>query len=69
MTHDRQRLRHPFADMARVPGRELVLVRSLVGHGLRISPPFVISEQEIDLLAERLGGVREAQWSASGVPA
>jgi adenosylmethionine-8-amino-7-oxononanoate aminotransferase len=50
---------------------EGVLVRSLVGHSLQISPPFVISEQEIDLLAERLGGVleREAQRSGSGVPA
>jgi adenosylmethionine-8-amino-7-oxononanoate aminotransferase len=36
-----------------------VLVRSLVGHSLQISPPFVISEQEIDLLAERIGTVLE----------
>jgi putrescine---pyruvate transaminase len=36
-----------------------VLVRSLVGHSLQISPPFVISEQEIDLLAERIGAVLE----------
>jgi adenosylmethionine-8-amino-7-oxononanoate aminotransferase len=50
---------------------EGVLVRSLVGHSLQISPPFVISEQEIGLLAERLGGVleREARRSGSGVPA
>jgi putrescine aminotransferase len=44
-----------------------VLVRSLVGHSLQISPPFVISEQEIGLLAERIGSVLERV--APGVPA
>jgi putrescine aminotransferase len=50
---------------------EGVLVRSLVGHSLQVSPPFVITEQEIGLLAERLGDVLEriAQRSGSGVPA
>lgn len=32
-----------------------VLVRALVGHSLQISPPFVISEEDIALLAERIG--------------
>jgi putrescine---pyruvate transaminase len=36
-----------------------VLVRSLVGHSLQISPPFVISEDEIGMLAERIGGALE----------
>jgi putrescine aminotransferase len=31
-----------------------VLLRGLVGHSLQISPPFVISEQEIELLGERI---------------
>jgi adenosylmethionine-8-amino-7-oxononanoate aminotransferase len=48
-----------------------VLVRSLVGHSLQISPPFVITEQELGLLAERIGGALErvAQRSGFGVPA
>jgi len=33
-----------------------VLVRGLVGHSLQISPPFVISEAEIELLTERIAG-------------
>ena len=33
-----------------------VLVRALVGHSLQISPPFVISEDEIALLGERIAG-------------
>ena len=36
-----------------------VLVRALVGHSLQISPPFVIREQELDLLAERIGSALE----------
>ena len=39
--------------------RDGILIRSLVGHSLQISPPFVISEQEIDLLAERIGAALE----------
>ena len=40
-----------------------VLVRSLVGHSLQISPPFVISEREVRLLAERgIGGAPRALW-------
>jgi putrescine---pyruvate transaminase len=33
-----------------------VLLRGLVGHSLQISPPFVISEEEIELLGERIAG-------------
>ena len=33
-----------------------VLLRGLVGHSLQISPPFVISEDEIELLGERIAG-------------
>ncbi len=36
-----------------------VLVRSLVGHSLQISPPFVITEREVNLLAERIGTALE----------
>jgi putrescine---pyruvate transaminase len=43
-----------------------ILVRSLVGHSLQISPPFVITEREIDLLAERIGGVLERMAPARG---
>ena len=35
--------------------RELgVLTRAVGGHSLQICPPFVISEDELDLLAERI---------------
>jgi putrescine aminotransferase len=33
-----------------------VLLRGLVGHSLQISPPFVISADEIELLGERIAG-------------
>ena len=36
-----------------------VLLRGLVGHSLQISPPFVISEDEIALLGERIAGALE----------
>jgi hypothetical protein len=46
-----------------------VLVRGLVGHSLQISPPFVISEAEIELLAERIGGALERLGSRLGAGA
>ena len=48
-----------------------VLVRSLVGHSLQISPPFVITEQELNMLAERIGRALErvAAGRGAGVPA
>jgi putrescine---pyruvate transaminase len=48
-----------------------ILVRALVGHSLQISPPFVITEQEIGMLAERIGGALErvAATHGAGVPA
>jgi adenosylmethionine-8-amino-7-oxononanoate aminotransferase len=46
-----------------------VLVRSLVGHSLQISPPFVISEDELSLLGERMGGVLDRVAAAAGVAA
>jgi adenosylmethionine-8-amino-7-oxononanoate aminotransferase len=33
-----------------------VLLRGLVGHSLQISPPFVISEDELELLGEKIAG-------------
>ena len=36
-----------------------VLLRGLVGHSLQISPPFVISEEEIERLGERIAGARQ----------
>jgi putrescine aminotransferase len=46
-----------------------VLVRSLVGHSLQISPPFVISEDELSLLGERIGGVLNRVAATVGVAA
>jgi adenosylmethionine-8-amino-7-oxononanoate aminotransferase len=46
-----------------------VLVRSLVGHSLQISPPFVISEDELSLLGERIGGALERIAAVAGVAA
>jgi adenosylmethionine-8-amino-7-oxononanoate aminotransferase len=48
-----------------------VLVRALVGHSLQISPPFVIAEDEIELLADRIRDVleREAAALPTGVAA
>ena len=40
---------------------EGVLVRALVGHSLQISPPFVIAEDEIGLLADRIRDVLERE--------
>ena len=50
---------------------EGVLVRALVGHSLQISPPFVIAEDEIELLADRIRDVleREAAGLRTGVAA
>ena len=46
-----------------------VLVRSLVGHSLQISPPFVISEDEVKLLAEQIAGALERVAATTGVAA
>jgi putrescine---pyruvate transaminase len=46
-----------------------VLVRSLVGHSLQISPPFVITEHEVKLLAEEIGGALERVAALTGVAA
>jgi putrescine aminotransferase len=46
-----------------------VLVRSLVGHSLQISPPFVISGEDIELLVERIGGALERLAVEAGVAA
>jgi putrescine aminotransferase len=46
-----------------------VLVRSLVGHSLQISPPFVITEREVNLLAEAIGAALERVAATTGVAA
>jgi putrescine---pyruvate transaminase len=46
-----------------------VLVRSLVGHSLQISPPFVITEREVNLLAEEIGAALERVAVTAGVAA
>jgi putrescine aminotransferase len=46
-----------------------VLVRSLVGHSLQISPPFVITEDEVKLLAEQIAGALERVAAMTGVAA
>jgi putrescine aminotransferase len=46
-----------------------VLVRALVGHSLQISPPFVITESEIDLLAERIAGALQRVGAEIGAGA
>ena len=49
-----------------------MLVRALVGHSLQISPPFVIAEDEIELLADAHPGMcseREAAALRTGVAA
>jgi putrescine---pyruvate transaminase len=46
-----------------------ILVRSLVGHSLQISPPFVITEQEVNLLAEEIGAALERVAATTGVAA
>jgi putrescine---pyruvate transaminase len=46
-----------------------VLVRALVGHSLQISPPFVIDEGEIDLLAERIAGALQRVGAEIGAGA
>jgi putrescine aminotransferase len=46
-----------------------VLVRALVGHSLQISPPFVIDEDEIDLLAERIAGALQRVGAEIGAGA
>jgi putrescine---pyruvate transaminase len=43
-----------------------VLMRSLVAHSLQISPPFVITEQEVNLLAERIGNALERVAAVTG---
>jgi adenosylmethionine-8-amino-7-oxononanoate aminotransferase len=46
-----------------------ILVRSLVGHSLQISPPFVISADEVELLAERIGRALDRVAAAARVAA
>jgi putrescine---pyruvate transaminase len=46
-----------------------VLVRNLVGHSLQLSPPFVITEEEIGLLAERIAGALQRVAATVGVRA
>jgi putrescine---pyruvate transaminase len=46
-----------------------ILVRSLVGHSLQISPPFVITADELELLADRIGRALERVAAAARVPA
>jgi adenosylmethionine-8-amino-7-oxononanoate aminotransferase len=46
-----------------------VLVRSLVGHSLQISPSFVITEDEVKLLAEQIGSALERVAATTGVAA
>ena len=46
-----------------------VLVRSLVGHSLQVSPPFVITEDEVKLLAEQIAGALERVAATTGVAA
>jgi adenosylmethionine-8-amino-7-oxononanoate aminotransferase len=43
-----------------------VLMRSLVAHSLQISPPFVITEHEVNLLAERIGTALERVAAVTG---
>ena len=46
-----------------------VLVRGLVGHSLQISPPFVITEAEIELLAERIAATLQRVGAEIGAGA
>jgi adenosylmethionine-8-amino-7-oxononanoate aminotransferase len=46
-----------------------VLVRNLVGHSLQLSPPFVITEEEIGLLALRIAGALQRVAATVGVGA
>jgi putrescine aminotransferase len=46
-----------------------ILVRSLVGHSLQISPPFVITANELELLADRIGGALGRVAAAARVAA
>jgi putrescine aminotransferase len=44
-----------------------VLIRNLVGHSLQLSPPFVITEEEIGLLARRIAGALQRVGAMVGV--
>jgi len=46
-----------------------ILVRSLVGHSLQISPPFVITANELELLADRIGSALKRVAAAARVAA
>lgn len=46
-----------------------VLIRALVGHSLQISPPFVISAEEVGLLAQTIGDALERVAATAGVAA
>jgi putrescine aminotransferase len=46
-----------------------VLIRALVGHSLQLSPPFVITEDEIGLIGERIAGALERVGAEVGARA
>jgi putrescine---pyruvate transaminase len=46
-----------------------VLIRALVGHSLQLSPPFVISEEEIELIASRIAGALQQVGAEVGARA
>jgi adenosylmethionine-8-amino-7-oxononanoate aminotransferase len=46
-----------------------VLIRALVGHSLQLSPPFVIAEEEIELIGERMAGALQRVGAEVGARA
>ena len=46
-----------------------VLIRALVGHSLQLSPPFVIAEEEIELIGERMAGALQRVGAEGGARA
>jgi putrescine---pyruvate transaminase len=46
-----------------------VLIRALVGHSLQLSPPFVITEREIELMGERIAGALQRVGAEVGAHA